>query len=625
MRSAMARLDKPSHNKSNTSHWRGVSCGVRFHDEATGTTKPFDKPMYAVVNYGGKAITTNITPLTNLAASVAGVDTTNQEKTILTVPAGKTPAEAVKEANAKVAQKFGLNEADLTSADVQTTNQDKANAYGRALAIVSQMENNGVDIVQTYKNDLTRNTNTLGTNIQTAVTALKTNAANSDNPYLKNIDTDQLDTMSVNADDVTEPKLVTSGTKANTSTNGKEVYLHFDSELSKITADRSAFTLNIGGKDLDATAINSVGVDGKDLVLKLNKAIELGEIVKVSYTDPTESNDLQAVQDVAGNDVLETIYQVQVVNIVNNTDDIKITVLPVNPEFSYPENQVFKGDFAAKVQTTANRTTVTKFRFVDTFNNSNSSTSPDGWYSIDDQGHISLTNAGLGTAKISNDFESFFRNIKKKYYVKAGDDLGNWSDPVLVTMKLTNVSEAPTATLTSLNPTFTEAEGIGKQAAAVMLFKDTNVSTVDGDEKITSISLTVSGLKDDAGDSYGSSAIDYIHQFKVKSSPTAVNFDKLDISALLQGFNAQTPSNLSDWITNITVAKLSAYDTSNTTTLTIAVNGLDDPDDDPDKYVWIKQEIMLEQVDIFSGLNLAPDASLSAQLAALKTAGILIA
>ena len=129
----------------------------------------------------------------------------------------------------------------------------------------------------------------------------------------------------------------------------------------------------------------------------------------------------------------------------------------------------------------------------------------------------------------------------------------------------------------------------------------------------------------DAGDSYGSSAIDYIHQFKVKSSPTAVNFDKLDISALLQGFNAQTPSNLSDWITNITVAKLSAYDTSNTTTLTIAVNGLDDPDDDPDKYVWIKQEIMLEQVDIFSGLNLAPDASLSAQLAALKTAGILIA
>ena len=112
----------------------------------------------------------------------------------------------------------------------------------------------------------------------------------------------------------------------------------------------------------------------------------------------------------------------------------------------------------------------------------------------------------------------------------------------------------------------------------------------------------------------------------VSKTTPAANFDKLDISALLQGFNAQTPSNLSDWITGITVAKLSAYDTSNTTTFTIAVNGPDqDPDDDPDKYVWIKQEIMLEQVDVFSGLGLAADATLSAQLAALKTAGILIA
>ena len=137
--------------------------------------------------------------------------------------------------------------------------------------------------------------------------------------------------------------------------------------------------------------------------------------------------------------------------------------------------------------------------------------------------------------------------------------------------------------------------------------------------------VTYKWVKDDAGETDGSSAIDYIQDFKTKTDPTATHFDKLDISALLQGFNAQT-SNLSDWITDITVAKLSAYDTSNTTTFTIAVNGPDqDPDDDPDKYVWIKQEIMLEQVDIFSGLNLAADATLLDQLGALKTAGILIA
>jgi len=38
-----------------------------------------------------------------------------------------------------------------------------------------------------------------------------------------------------------------------------------------------------------------------------------------------------------------------------------------------------------------------------------------------------------------------------------------------------------------------------------------------------------------------------------------------------------------------------------------------------------EKEAQTAKEDIFSGLNLAPDASLSAQLAALKTAGILIA
>jgi hypothetical protein len=47
-----------------------------FKDEATGEAQDFTKPLYAVVNYGGdgKTITVNVTPLTNLAATVAGVD-----------------------------------------------------------------------------------------------------------------------------------------------------------------------------------------------------------------------------------------------------------------------------------------------------------------------------------------------------------------------------------------------------------------------------------------------------------------------------------------------------------------------------------------------------------------------
>ena len=95
----------------------------KFYDEATGEVKDFTKPLYAVVNYGGdgKDITVNVTPLTNLAATVAGVVAATNK---MTVPVDKTADQVVKEANAMVAQKFGLNEADLTSADVQTTKSD---------------------------------------------------------------------------------------------------------------------------------------------------------------------------------------------------------------------------------------------------------------------------------------------------------------------------------------------------------------------------------------------------------------------------------------------------------------------------------------------------------------------
>lgn len=465
-----------------------------FNDEATNSIKLLSKPMYAVMNYmeGSSGITVNITPLTNLAASVAGVNTT-KEKPSLTVPVGKTPADAVNEANAKVAQKFGLNVADLTSANVQTTNKDAANAYGRALAVVSQMENSHptTDFAQTFKNDLKNGTNNLGDSIKSAADTLKNNAGSNTNPYLKNIDTDQLDTLSVNAKDVTAPKLVNApAIQANTSTDGTKVYLHFDSELSKITADKSQFTVSIAGATTQPN-ITSVDIDGDDVVLNLATKIGTGKIITVSYRDPTPAtNDLLAVQDVAGNDVATFGNPVTVINKVSEV--ISITVR-VDQIFRYPENQVFKNDFAAKVEANATNTKVTQFRFADT----NSNTSADGLYSIDNEGNISLTNAGLQTDRKSNDFETSLLTIKY-YAVKAGDDLGNWSKAIDMRLILTDVSEAPTATLTSLNPTFTEALGQGTQAAAVALFKDANISAVDGGDKITRISLSVSGLLDGA-------------------------------------------------------------------------------------------------------------------------------
>lgn len=58
------------------------------------------------------------------------------------------------------------------------------------------------------------------------------------------------------------------------------------------------------------------------------------------------------------------------------------------------------------------------------------------------------------------------------------------------------VNDAPTASATALNPTFTEAVGAGTQAAAVNVFNASAISTVEAGQAITSLSFTVDGLLD---------------------------------------------------------------------------------------------------------------------------------
>ena len=174
------------------------------------------------MNYGGDStkVTANITPLTNLAATVAGVDTSSEKPTL---SGTKEEAEnKVKEANAKVAQKFGLDVADLTSADVHTTNSDKANDSGVALAIISKMEQSKTqdEVAAEFKKAVNGENSTFTSSLQTAVNDLKASAG-TNNDYLKNIDTSKLDKVSTVASDTTAPKLVDSESaiKANTSSD----------------------------------------------------------------------------------------------------------------------------------------------------------------------------------------------------------------------------------------------------------------------------------------------------------------------------------------------------------------------------------------------------------------------
>ncbi len=63
---------------------------------------------------------------------------------------------------------------------------------------------------------------------------------------------------------------------------------------------------------------------------------------------------------------------------------------------------------------------------------------------------------------------------------------------------ITAVNDAPSLTATALSPTFTEAVGLGTQAAAANLFNTAAASTVEAGQRITGLTFTVSGLVDGA-------------------------------------------------------------------------------------------------------------------------------
>jgi len=117
------------------------------------------------------------------------------------------------------------------------------------------------------------------------------------------------------------------------------------------------------------------------------------------------------------------------------------------------------------------------------------------------------------------------------------------------------------------------------------------------------------------GDAGLNNPVDVISQFKVKASPDDTHFDKIDIKDLLEGYTSGV-STLSGWITEIKLEKVGA-DSTNTTIFKIDVDGLGPKDN--------LQYIHVQSVDLISGLSDADKATLGSQLAALKTAGILIA
>ena len=86
---------------------------------------------------------------------------------------------------------------------------------------------------------------------------------------------------------------------AATSTDGTKVILTYNETLSSTTAVASAFFVTTDG---NANAVTAVAVSGSTVELTLTNTVKKDQTVTVAYTDPSSSNDSNAIQDPSGND-----------------------------------------------------------------------------------------------------------------------------------------------------------------------------------------------------------------------------------------------------------------------------------------------------------------------------------
>lgn len=145
------------------------------------------------------------------------------------------------------------------------------------------------------------------------------------------------DTASVVVKDVVDrsaPKLVSA------IINGNELVLTYDEALDQSNiAEPSLFSVFVNEKVVSLNASTPVAVKGAEVKLKLATAVKYGDVIKVSYSDPTDQDDAKATQDLEGNDAASlSKYSVD-----NNTADnvrpkiIKATIDGDNLVLSYDE------------------------------------------------------------------------------------------------------------------------------------------------------------------------------------------------------------------------------------------------------------------------------------------------
>ena len=155
----------------------------------------------------------------------------------------------------------------------------------------------------------------------------------------------------------------------------------------------------------------------------------------------------------------------------NLTGDGIAPTVTASQSFNYAENQV-AGAVVGTVAATDN-TAVTAFRFSAT----GTSTSADGYYTIDNTGRISITAAGVAAGVANNDFE--INPNQFTYGIQAGDAAGNWSTATNITLNVTDVDDTP--------PVLTgPSNGAGAAASSITVNENqTGVTQMTASENVT--------------------------------------------------------------------------------------------------------------------------------------------
>ena len=87
--------------------------------------------------------------------------------------------------------------------------------------------------------------------------------------------------------------------------NGATLTMTYNEAINGAAAPQaSSFSVVVDGAAVD---VNAVAVAGQAVTLTLASAVLAGDVVLVSYTDPTTGNDALAIQDLAGNDAVSVL------------------------------------------------------------------------------------------------------------------------------------------------------------------------------------------------------------------------------------------------------------------------------------------------------------------------------